>query len=153
MKAAAGSSPEFVAFFVGGGLPLFGPHFVPPAAAAPSGAVVSTRDYLEMVRMRVENKKRYPDLARKPQLEGQVGVRFVIAPDGPFSRRQWSAPPPPKSSTRPPWPPCGRRNRFQNACHALQRADSPGSEHCFRVDVGATLLPSRGPKPKDEHIA
>ncbi|MFO7496193.1 MAG: TonB family protein [Desulfobacterales bacterium] len=57
-------------------------HQAPPAAAAPSGAVASTRDYLEMVRMRVENKKRYPDLARKRQLEGRVGVRFVIAPDG-----------------------------------------------------------------------
>lgn len=55
---------------------------MPPAAAAPSGAVVSTRDYLEMVRMRVENKKRYPNLARKRQLEGLVGVRFVIGPDG-----------------------------------------------------------------------
>jgi periplasmic protein TonB len=48
---------------------------VPPAATAPSGAVVSTRDYLEMVRMRVENKKRYPDLARKRQLEGRVEFR------------------------------------------------------------------------------
>jgi protein TonB len=54
----------------------------PPAVPAESAAFGSQRDYFELVRMRVEHNKRYPDLARKRQLEGRVGVRFVIASDG-----------------------------------------------------------------------
>ena len=54
----------------------------PPAVPAESAAFGSQRDYFEMVRRRVEHNKRYPDFARKRQLEGRVGVRFVIAADG-----------------------------------------------------------------------
>ena len=49
------------------------------------GAVASfvTRDdYFEMVRMKIESKKKYPATAKNRQIEGRVEVRFVITADG-----------------------------------------------------------------------
>jgi protein TonB len=47
-----------------------------------SGDYVTTQSYLEMVRLRIERHKRYPDVARSKNIEGRVTVRFVITPDG-----------------------------------------------------------------------
>ncbi len=38
--------------------------------------------YLEMVRLKIERHKKYPDSARIRQIEGSVTVRFVITPEG-----------------------------------------------------------------------
>ena len=38
--------------------------------------------YLEMVRLKIERHKKYPDSARVRQIEGSVIVRFVILPQG-----------------------------------------------------------------------
>lgn len=38
--------------------------------------------YLEMVSLRIERHKRYPEIAKMGNREGQVTVRFVITPDG-----------------------------------------------------------------------
>lgn len=38
--------------------------------------------YLEMVRLRIERYKKYPDRARSRNAEGSVTVRFVITPEG-----------------------------------------------------------------------
>ncbi|MBU4344860.1 MAG: energy transducer TonB [Desulfobacteraceae bacterium] len=38
--------------------------------------------YLEMVRLRIEKYKKYPDRARSRNAEGSVTVRFVITPEG-----------------------------------------------------------------------
>jgi len=46
---------------------------------------VTSNDYLEMVRLRIESHKRYPGAAKTRQIEGQVTVRFVIEPDGHIS--------------------------------------------------------------------
>ena len=42
----------------------------------------SKKDYFQMVRMRIETRKTYPQSARKNQQQGQVGVRFIITQDG-----------------------------------------------------------------------
>ena len=47
-----------------------------------SAAHGSSRDYLSMVRLRIENRKQYPYAARKRQVQGRVVVRFVIGTDG-----------------------------------------------------------------------
>ena len=42
----------------------------------------SKADYFEMVRMRIETRKTYPESARKEQKQGGVSVRFTITRDG-----------------------------------------------------------------------
>jgi protein TonB len=42
-------------------------------------------DYYEMVRLKIESCKRYPDSARSHHMEGRTKVRFVITPDGQLS--------------------------------------------------------------------
>lgn len=39
-------------------------------------------DYLNMVRLRIESKKTYPERARARRIEGRTTVGFVIEPDG-----------------------------------------------------------------------
>ena len=43
---------------------------------------VTSNDYFEMVRLRIENHKRYPNAAKARQIEGRVTIHFVISPDG-----------------------------------------------------------------------
>ncbi len=45
----------------------------------------TTRDYFDMVRMKIESCKKYPAAARENQIQGRVGVRFVICGDGEVS--------------------------------------------------------------------
>lgn len=40
------------------------------------------RAYLNMVRLRIEHHKKYPESARRRNIEGRAKVRFVIRPDG-----------------------------------------------------------------------
>jgi periplasmic protein TonB len=47
-----------------------------------SGDYVTTNSYLEMVRLRIERYKKYPDAARAKNIEGRVTIRFIITPDG-----------------------------------------------------------------------
>jgi protein TonB len=54
----------------------------PDLMADGSGDYVTTQSYLEMVRLRIERYKRYPDVARSKNIEGRVTIRFVITPDG-----------------------------------------------------------------------
>ena len=42
----------------------------------------SKKDYFQMVRMRIETRKTYPESARKNQKQGGVSVRFTITEDG-----------------------------------------------------------------------
>jgi len=46
---------------------------------------VTSNDYFEIVRLRIESHKKYPGTAKTRQIEGQVTVRFVIEPDGRIS--------------------------------------------------------------------
>lgn len=47
-----------------------------------SGDYVTAHSYLEMVRLKIERHKKYPDIARVRNVEGRVVIRFVITPDG-----------------------------------------------------------------------
>ena len=47
-----------------------------------SGDYVTTNSYLEMVRLRIQRYKKYPDAARVRNIEGRVTIRFIITPDG-----------------------------------------------------------------------
>lgn len=51
------------------------------AEAAPT-EFMTTDSYLEMVKLRIESRKRYPKAAKNARVEGRVGIRFVLAPDG-----------------------------------------------------------------------
>jgi protein TonB len=48
---------------------------------SPDGLETSS-SYLEMVRLKIEQHKSYPDMAKSRQIEGSVTVRFVITPEG-----------------------------------------------------------------------
>ncbi len=47
--------------------------------------VSRVRNYLGLVRIRIEQQKRYPLRARSRRLEGKVSIRFVLSPDGQVS--------------------------------------------------------------------
>jgi len=46
------------------------------------GELETSSSYLEMVRLKIERRKSYPDAARTRQIEGSVTIRFVITPEG-----------------------------------------------------------------------
>ncbi|MBC8199964.1 MAG: energy transducer TonB [Desulfobacteraceae bacterium] len=46
---------------------------------------VTSNDYFEIVRLRIESHKSYPSAAKTRQIEGRVTVRFVIELDGHIS--------------------------------------------------------------------
>ncbi len=43
---------------------------------------VTANDYFDMVRLKIESRKKYPDFARSRRIEGRVTIRFVITTDG-----------------------------------------------------------------------
>jgi protein TonB len=43
---------------------------------------VTRQDYMEMVRLKIESRKKYPEAARSSHKEGRVRVRFTVNPDG-----------------------------------------------------------------------
>jgi len=47
-----------------------------------SDEYASSNSYLEMVRLKIEKHKKYPDTARIRQKEGRVTIRFLITPEG-----------------------------------------------------------------------
>jgi len=47
-----------------------------------SGEYGTSNSYLEMVRLKIERHKKYPDIARTRQIEGRVTIRFVITLEG-----------------------------------------------------------------------
>jgi len=56
-----------------------------PDNSTDTGDYLTSKDYFEMVRLRIESHKRYPGAAKTRQIEGRVTVRFVIEPDGSIS--------------------------------------------------------------------
>ena len=53
-----------------------------PGTLVASGDYMTANSYLEMVRLKIERHKKYPDIAKVKNIEGRVVVRFVITPDG-----------------------------------------------------------------------
>jgi len=60
---------------------------VPVSGWDMSGAPVfaTTGDYFDMVRLKIESRKKYPESAREKQIQGRVVVRFLITGDGQIS--------------------------------------------------------------------
>lgn len=54
-------------------------------AGGEGGGFNSRRNYLDMVRLKIEKQKKYPDMAQQRNLEGQVTVEFDINLDGRIS--------------------------------------------------------------------
>jgi protein TonB len=50
--------------------------------AAPPSDFITAEDYFDMMRIKIEGNKKYPEDARRLHREGSVRVFFVIAPDG-----------------------------------------------------------------------
>jgi protein TonB len=60
-------------------------QWTPRDLAAISGAgtdYTTSQSYLEMVRLKIERHKKYPEEARTRRIEGRVTVKFVITPEG-----------------------------------------------------------------------
>jgi len=57
-----------------------------PVNIGDEGESESRMDYLGMVRLRIETRKKYPALALSRNLEGRAVVDFVIEPDGRVTR-------------------------------------------------------------------
>ena len=53
---------------------------------APFVEYETAASYLEMVKLRIEREKRYPENARTRQIEGHITVQFVITPEGNIKR-------------------------------------------------------------------
>jgi protein TonB len=53
-----------------------------PGTPVTSGDYTTAHSYLDMVRLKIERYKKYPDVARVKNIEGRVVVRFIITPDG-----------------------------------------------------------------------
>lgn len=56
-----------------------------PGAGIDIGNYVTRNDYFEMVRLRIESHKEYPEMARMRYIEGRTTVAFLIMPDGAIS--------------------------------------------------------------------
>ena len=54
----------------------------PSPAVGSGGAYGAERDYFDMVRLKIESRKKYPRQAKAMRREGRVGVSFVIEPSG-----------------------------------------------------------------------
>lgn len=56
--------------------------------AADTKGLLTKNDYFDLVRMRIESAKIYPENARKSMVEGKVTVRFTVTMDGHVSSVQ-----------------------------------------------------------------
>ena len=57
-------------------------NWSPGALADASAEHESANSYFDMVRLKIERHKQYPDIARIKLIEGRVTIRFVITPEG-----------------------------------------------------------------------
>ena len=46
------------------------------------GEFMTTASYLDMVKLKIESRKRYPETAKARHIEGRVKVRFILSTDG-----------------------------------------------------------------------
>lgn len=59
----------------------FGPNIADWDTGA-TADFMTANDYFDMVRLKIESRKKYPDFARSRRIEGRVTIRFVITTDG-----------------------------------------------------------------------
>ncbi|BBO82389.1 hypothetical protein DSCO28_29550 [Desulfosarcina ovata subsp. sediminis] len=53
-----------------------------PHAQTVGGEYMTTSSYLDMVRLKIESRKRYPETAKARSIEGRVTIRFILLADG-----------------------------------------------------------------------
>jgi periplasmic protein TonB len=53
-----------------------------PQATEAVGEFMTAASYLDMVRLKIESRKRYPEAAKARSIEGRVTIRFVLDTDG-----------------------------------------------------------------------
>ena len=53
-----------------------------PQAHEAVGEFMTTAGYLDLVRLKIESRKRYPETAKARSIEGRVTIRFVLTMDG-----------------------------------------------------------------------
>ena len=53
-----------------------------PQAHEAAGEFMTAASYLDMVRLKIESRKRYPEAAKARSIEGRVTIRFVLGIDG-----------------------------------------------------------------------
>jgi protein TonB len=53
-----------------------------PAGHESAGEFITAASYLDMVRLKIESRKRYPEAAKARSLEGRVTIRFTLTADG-----------------------------------------------------------------------
>jgi protein TonB len=53
-----------------------------PQPREPAVEFMTTASYLDMVRLKIESRKRYPETAKAGSIEGRVTIRFILVTDG-----------------------------------------------------------------------
>ena len=53
-----------------------------PQTRETAGELITASSYLDMVRLKIESRKRYPDSAKARGIEGRVTIRFILTGDG-----------------------------------------------------------------------
>ena len=53
-----------------------------PQGQEATGEFLTTASYLDMIRLKIESRKRYPASAKARSIEGRVTIRFVLQTDG-----------------------------------------------------------------------
>jgi protein TonB len=53
-----------------------------PQSHEVAGEFMTASSYLDMVRLKIESRKRYPETAKARSIEGRVTIRFVLLTDG-----------------------------------------------------------------------
>ena len=53
-----------------------------PQTNEAAGEFMTAASYLDMVRLKIESRKRYPETAKARSIEGRVTIRFVLSTDG-----------------------------------------------------------------------
>jgi len=61
---------------------------VPILGSGGAAAYLTQNDYVDVLRLKIESRKKYPEDARKKHIEGKVLVRFLITRDGQLSSLQ-----------------------------------------------------------------
>ncbi len=56
-----------------------------PGVSAASGEFITSKDYFDMVRLKIETCKKYPQSAKSKHIEGRVTIQFMIKQNGQIS--------------------------------------------------------------------
>ena len=101
-----------------------------PQPRRPAVEFMTTASYLDMVRLKIESRKRYPETAKAGSIEGRVTIRFILG-----HRRQRAG--------------CGRCQRRPLQC--LEYCRIGCSQKCGTFSTAARQSVPGGPVPETDH--